>query len=173
MKVAETSEEKGKSSVVAEAPKEYVEQQDPPNAVVSHGSTCKRLGCGVKHTRADGERKRQEEICTYHKGAPVFHEGSKGYSCCSKRVMDFNDFLSIKPCTTSKAGHLFIGSIDEETEEQRRTDGFERVECRMDHYETPKDVHVTIYAKGVDKEDCKVTFKEDQVKWLAALRIAV
>ncbi|KAI6807966.1 hypothetical protein KC350_g13541, partial [Hortaea werneckii] len=43
-----------------------------------------------------------EEPCTYHPGPPVFHEGQKGWKCCKPRVLTFDEFMNIPPCTTGK-----------------------------------------------------------------------
>ena len=65
-----------------------------------------------------------EEECYYHPGPPIFHEGQKGWKgthfisrllklsrliilhqgwkCCKPRVLTFEDFLKIPPCTTGK-----------------------------------------------------------------------
>lgn len=45
----------------------------------------------------------------YHPGVPIFHEGSKGYSCCKRRVLEFDQFMKIEGCKT-KHKHLFVGS---------------------------------------------------------------
>lgn len=55
---------------------------------VEKGTACKRKACGERY---DGESRADEE-CRYHAGAPIFHEGSKGYSCCKRRVLDFDEF---------------------------------------------------------------------------------
>ena len=44
-----------------------------------------------------------------HPGAPIFHEGSKGYTCCKRRVLEFDQFMKIEGCKT-KDRHLFVGS---------------------------------------------------------------
>ena len=44
----------------------------------------------------------------YHPGQPIFHEGSKGWSCCKKRVLEFDEFLKIQGCSEKKK-HLFVG----------------------------------------------------------------
>jgi len=49
------------------------------------------------------------EKCVHHPGVPIFHEGSKGYSCCKRRVLEFDQFMKIEGCKT-KDRHLFIGS---------------------------------------------------------------
>lgn len=79
---------------------------------------------------------------------PIFHEGSKGYLCCKRRVLEFDDFLKIPGCTKGK--HLFVGPKPSGKEEL--------VEARVDHYQTPTEVYVSVYAKGVDKATSKVSF---------------
>ncbi|KOS13633.1 hypothetical protein Malapachy_1754 [Malassezia pachydermatis] len=121
---------------------------------VAAGTTCRRPGCGFVAESAITNRDRVSEMCKYHKGTPIFHEGSKGYSCCKPRVLHFDDFLQIKPCTQAEHGHLFTAPAP--------TEG-DRVECRIDHYETPSDVRVTVYAKGVDAEQSVIEIHENEV----------
>lgn len=71
---------------------------------------------------------------------PIFHEGSKGYLCCKRRVLDFDDFLNMPGCRYTT--HLFVGHPKAETEEE------EMVDCRLDHYQTPTQVIVSAFAKG-------------------------
>jgi hypothetical protein len=70
---------------------------------------------------------------------PVFHEGSKGYLCCKRRVLEFSEFMKIPGCKEGR--HLFVGAKKDATQE-------EIVPCRVDHYQTPMTVHVSAYAKG-------------------------
>lgn len=123
----------------------YVEEQDDPTVVVSAGLTCKRKACGNAY---DGSSREGEE-CRYHPGGPVFHEGSKGYSCCKRRTLDFDEFLAIEGCRVGK--HLFVGAAKKDEEEL--------VECRIDHYQTPREVIVSVFGKGADKEVSKVVFE--------------
>lgn len=37
------------------------------------------------------------------------------------------------------------------------------VTCRMDHYQTPSQIHASVYAKQADKERSKVTLEEEKV----------
>lgn len=71
---------------------------------------------------------------------PIFHEGSKGYLCCKRRVLDFDDFLNMPGCRYTT--HLFVGQPKAESEEE------EKVDCRLDHYQTPLQVIVSAFAKG-------------------------
>ncbi|TEB35941.1 CS-domain-containing protein [Coprinellus micaceus] len=57
---------------------------------------CTRKGCG-KEFEAE-----KAEACTFHPGAPVFHEGLKSWSCCqefNKPVLDFDEFMNLPGCT--------------------------------------------------------------------------
>lgn len=88
--------------------KQEEEEEDDESVPVQPGTICKRRGCGVAYkddatSRGDGP----EAKCTYHPGAPVFHEGSKGWSCCKRRVLEFDEFLKIAGCKEGK--HLFVG----------------------------------------------------------------
>lgn len=80
-------------------------EDDDPSLEIKEGMTCRRKGCGATHKGGD----REGESCVHHPGAPIFHEGSKGWSCCKRRVMEFDQFMKIEGCKT-KDRHLFIGS---------------------------------------------------------------
>ncbi|CBQ73207.1 related to diploid state maintenance protein chpA [Sporisorium reilianum SRZ2] len=149
----------------ARASKEAVEEEDPTDAALAAGLVCKRGGCGYKHP--GGARDRATETCNHHKGSPIFHEGSKGWSCCKRRVLDFNDFLQIQPCSTAQSGHLFVGAP--KAAAGGGADGEESVDCRMDHYETPNDVRLTVYAKAVDAANSSIEFQQDGVVFSLAL----
>ncbi len=75
---------------------------------------------------------------------PIFHEGSKGYLCCKRRVLDFDDFLSMPGCRTAAHSHLYAGPAAVDGEDVAE----EHVECRVDHYQTPNEVIVSAFAKG-------------------------
>lgn len=133
------------------------EPRDADSVVsISRGTACKRPGCGYVADADIAQRDRRAEQCKYHKGSAIFHEGSKGWSCCKRRVLDFDDFLEIAPCTAAEHGHLFT---------EAKTDN-ERVQCRIDHYETPNDVHVTVYAKGVEPERSQIELRDNEVSLL-------
>lgn len=79
-------------------------EDDDPSLEIPKGKTCRRKACEQQYT---GER--ESEKCVFHPGAPIFHEGSKGYTCCKRRVLEFDEFLRIGGCKT-KDRHLFVGS---------------------------------------------------------------
>lgn len=171
-----------KANPAPEVRREYVEPADPETVTtIAEGATCKRPGCGFVHP--GGERgQRSAESCSYHKGFPIFHEGSKGYSCCKRRVLEFSEFLKIEPCTQASTGHLFTqppkakhmangenpgGSTAGDDLLQERglllKEGEQEAECRMDHYETPDEVRMTVYCKGVNMDDSKVLIESDDL----------
>ena len=63
----------------------YVEEEDDLTVAPAVGATCKRKACGKQYEEG---LEREKDVCTYHPGAPIFHEGSKGWSCCKRRVME-------------------------------------------------------------------------------------
>ncbi|TFK29805.1 CS-domain-containing protein [Coprinopsis marcescibilis] len=63
---------------------------------------CARKGCNKTFSEDTNT-----EVCTFHPGAPVFHEGLKSWSCCkdtNKPVLDFDEFMGIPGCTETD-GH--------------------------------------------------------------------
>jgi hypothetical protein len=91
---------------------------------------------------------------------PIFHEGSKGYTCCKRRVLEFDEycrlvdeidyrFLKIPGCTIS--AHRFLSPpIAQET--------IETVHCREDFYQTQQTCVLAIFAKKIDSSTVSVTF---------------
>ncbi|KAI8372946.1 chord-domain-containing protein [Radiomyces spectabilis] len=125
------------------------ELEDDETIPVAPGTTCKRRGCGVSFknnetSRGDGS----EAVCVYHPGVPIFHEGSKGWSCCPRKVLEFDEFLKIKGCKQGK--HLFVGNKKESDQE-------EMVDCRTDWYQTQSNVILSIFAKNKESTDVKFT----------------
>jgi len=62
---------------------------DPKDTVVKIGTKCQRPGCTHVY---DGASTKE---CVFHQGTPVFHEGSKSWSCCPRKVLEFEDFLKL------------------------------------------------------------------------------
>lgn len=81
-------------------------ESDDPKLEIADGQACRRRGCNGKFVAG---KSRDGEECSYHPGAPLFHEGSKGYTCCKRRVLEFSEFMKIEGCQT-KSKHLFVGS---------------------------------------------------------------
>lgn len=80
-------------------------ESDDPSVPVPNGASCKRRGCNASYS---GNGSRDDETCVHHPGQPIFHEGSKGWSCCKRRVLEFDEFMKLAGCTT-KNRHLFLG----------------------------------------------------------------
>ena len=80
-------------------------ESDDPSLEIPPNSTCRRKGCKSIY---DSTVSREEEKCVYHPGHPIFHEGSKGWSCCKRRVLEFDQFMKIEGCK-EKTGHVFVG----------------------------------------------------------------
>lgn len=90
------------SAVVPQEPTEpEIKEEDlfdPPNAVVPQGTKCKRRTCEGAYEGPES----YESECVYHPGEPIFHEGSKGWTCCPRKVLEFEEFLKLKGCKTGK-----------------------------------------------------------------------
>ena len=81
-------------------------EDDEPSLDIPDGAECRRRACSAKYKKGSS---RDGEECQHHPGVPIFHEGSKGYSCCKRRVLEFDEFMKIEGCKT-KDRHLFVGS---------------------------------------------------------------
>ncbi|OMJ07200.1 Cysteine and histidine-rich domain-containing protein [Smittium culicis] len=88
-----------------DAPYEIID--DPEDCIIEVGTNCRRKGCTSKFISKEesSSENSPNSICTFHPGQPVFHEGSKGWSCCKRKVLEFDEFLKIKGCKKGK--HLF------------------------------------------------------------------
>ncbi|KAJ3340022.1 hypothetical protein HDU93_007571 [Gonapodya sp. JEL0774] len=144
-----------KLETAQDAPQENTEPQmkeedlnDAPDAVIEVGTQCKRKTCGATYK----DNSSREDECVFHPGEAIFHEGSKGYSCCSRKVLEFEEFLKIKGCKTGK--HRFV---DVKPVKQR-------VQCRHDFYQTQTTVHISFYAKKIDKEKSSISFEGQALK---------
>ncbi len=96
------------------APPPEESEDDDPALTIPEGRVCRRRGCGAVYQsgpRGDGAATAEATTtpCVHHPGAPIFHEGSKGYTCCRRRVLEFDEFMKLEGCET-KPRHLFVGS---------------------------------------------------------------
>ncbi len=88
-------------------PPPLAESDDDDESIeILDGRVCRRKACGVSYQKGSS---REGEQCVHHPGVPIFHEGSKGYTCCKRRVLEFDQFMKIEGCKT-KNRHLFVGS---------------------------------------------------------------
>ncbi|KAM6381511.1 integrin beta-1-binding protein 2 isoform 2-T3 [Pluvialis apricaria] len=98
---------------------------------VRAGTTCKNAPCKAVYQGAGSNA----EICTFHPGVPVFHEGMKYWSCCGVKTTDFSAFLEQPGCSSGQ--HCWTGKGDKKA-----------VPCRQDWHQTSSQVVVTVYAKN-------------------------
>lgn len=134
------------------------EDSDDPDTAVPSNTICKRRSCGK--SSVDTPR---DSPCTYHSGLPVFHEGSKGWSCCKRRVLEFDEFMRIQGCKT-RQGHCFIGKRWQQKQQQSSKDELEELEeVRNDFYQGPNTLNVSYYLKKIDKDKSQVDFLEDSI----------
>ncbi|WPG99581.1 Cysteine and histidine-rich domain-containing protein [Acrodontium crateriforme] len=131
------------------APQE--DEDDDLDAPVPNDATCKRKSCGIRYTSGQD---RSKEQCVHHPGQALFHEGSKGWTCCKRRVLEFDEFMKIPGCTT-KSQHLFIGSKKDADTEQQLAD------VRNDFYQTATTVIASLYLKKIDKDRSTVQFVDE------------
>ncbi|NXC12525.1 CHRD1 protein, partial [Corythaeola cristata] len=101
------------------------------NAQVRAGTTCKNAACKAIYKGPESNT----EVCTFHPGVPVFHEGMKYWSCCGVKTTDFSTFLEQPGCSSGL--HCWAGKGDKKT-----------VSCRQDWHQTSSHVVVTVYAKN-------------------------
>ncbi|RDA93111.1 hypothetical protein CP533_4106 [Ophiocordyceps camponoti-saundersi (nom. inval.)] len=127
---------------------------DDPSLDIPDGAECRRRACGLKFKKGGS---REGEQCLHHPGAPIFHEGSKGYSCCKRRVLEFDQFLKIEGCKT-KSRHLFIGSGI-----KRKADAEKLDSVRHDFYQTPTTVIASFFLKKINKDTSMVDFGSRQL----------
>ncbi|KFO87302.1 Cysteine and histidine-rich domain-containing protein 1, partial [Buceros rhinoceros silvestris] len=100
-------------------------------AQVRAGTTCKNAACKAIYHGSESNT----EVCTFHPGVPVFHEGMKYWSCCRVKTMDFSTFLEQPGC--SHGWHCWMQKGDKKA-----------VSCRQDWHQTSSQVVVTVYAKN-------------------------
>ncbi|KAH8106764.1 HSP20-like chaperone [Cristinia sonorae] len=132
------------------------EEEDDLSVPVKVGTSCKRKGCGKSFVSDEVSRSGEgdEATCVYHPMPPLFREGSKGYLCCKRRVLEFDEFLKIEGC--KKGRHLFAPKTKAAATE-------ELTDCRIDHYQTPTEVHVSVFAKKTDTERSSVKIESNAI----------
>ncbi|KAG8906859.1 hypothetical protein FRB99_005919 [Tulasnella sp. 403] len=138
-------------------PRKIEEDEDDPNVPAQVGAKCLRNGCNATFVSEEESRNGDGDaaVCKYHPMQPLFREGSKGYLCCKPKVLEFEEFLKIPGCKTGR--HVFVKKV-------KPTDPTEElVRPRIDHYQTPSQVHVSVFAKQVDQARSNVQFEPEHV----------
>ncbi|RWA11827.1 hypothetical protein EKO27_g3278 [Xylaria grammica] len=136
-------------------------EDDEPSLEIPDAKSCRRKGCNVTYKK--GQQRSDDENCVHHPGAPIFHEGSKGYSCCKRRVLEFDQFMKIEGCKTSPR-HLFIGSGQDKSKKNQQgpsvgENGEELLDTvRHDFYQTPTTIIASFFLKKIDGARAAVKF---------------
>ncbi|XP_070773410.1 cysteine and histidine-rich domain-containing protein 1 isoform X2 [Enoplosus armatus] len=112
------------------------EKEEEDSDEIKIGTSCKNGGC----TKSFDGPASDSDVCSYHSGFPIFHEGMKYWSCCKRKTSDFNTFLSQEGCT--KGTHLW----------RKKDVGKKVVPCRFDWHQTGAQVIISIYAKNAIPE---------------------
>ncbi|KAM0338943.1 hypothetical protein ACHAPU_011139 [Fusarium lateritium] len=131
-------------------------EDDDPSLEIPDGIGCKRRGCDKTYKK---DSSRDDEECVHHPGAPIFHEGSKGYSCCKRRVLEFDQFLKLEGCKT-KNRHLFVGSGKKAGADSQEVIS----EVRHDFYQTPDFIMASFFLKKISKSDSTVELLENMLQ---------
>ena len=114
-------------------------------------------GAAIIHSKAR-MRSEDDEKCEYHPGQALFHEGSKGWTCCKKRVLEFDEFMKIPGCKT-RSRHCYVGKAQKNTGDARKHVK-ELSTVRSDFYQTSTVVNASFYLKKIDKTVSVVEFPE-------------
>ncbi|KAF4401837.1 hypothetical protein G4B88_013124 [Cannabis sativa] len=62
---------------------------------INEPQICKNKGCGQTFKEKDNH----ETACSYHPGPAIFHDRVRGWKCCDIHVKEFDEFITIPPCT--------------------------------------------------------------------------
>ncbi|XP_065838237.1 cysteine and histidine-rich domain-containing protein 1-like [Oscarella lobularis] len=100
--------------------------------VESKPLVCTNRGCGKSQLDVS-----DEDVCVYHPGFPIFHEGMKYWSCCQHKTSDFDQFLKQKEC--AKGDHKWASA-----KEAAKI----LSPCRYDFFQSGGWVTLCIYAKN-------------------------
>lgn len=136
------------AAVTPPPPVQIIEEPDDPlDAVIAVGTKCRHNGCHHGIFKNDESR---TEPCVYHPGLPVFHEGSKYWTCCKPRCAEFEEFLKIEGCKVGR--HKFMPKPGDVLADPNA------IKCRYDFYQQGDLVIVSVYGKNMDKAATTFTF---------------
>jgi hypothetical protein len=124
---------------------------------------CAAPGCDVvlagDESAADLASLLAGDACVHHTGTPIFHDASKGWSCCSRKVLEFDEFLAIEGCAQGQ--HVFV----DPTEHARIESTLPGSDMpRTDWYQSASKIVVSLFAKKLDKERTVVTIEPRYLK---------
>ncbi|KAL8681096.1 MAG: hypothetical protein Q9186_002748 [Xanthomendoza sp. 1 TL-2023] len=145
-------------------------ESDDPSMTIPADKTCRRRGCNATSFATTGASSREEEECLYHSGQAIFHEGSKGWTCCKRRVLEFDEFMKIEGCKQKKR-HMFVGKGKKDQGEEALmtvryaaplvriySEDIDQRNNRHDFYQTPTTIIASLYLKKIDKQRARIDF---------------
>ncbi|KAM6144103.1 integrin beta-1-binding protein 2 [Erethizon dorsatum] len=97
------------------------------SSLIQTGSSCQNPGCDAVYQGTESDA----TPCTYHPGAPQFHEGMKSWSCCGIQTLDFGAFLAQPGCRVGR--HDWVKQLP--------------ASCRHDWHQTDSLVVMTVYGQ--------------------------
>nr|XP_048273682.1 integrin beta-1-binding protein 2 isoform X3 [Myodes glareolus] len=97
------------------------------SSLIWTGSSCQNPGCDAVYQGPESD----SAPCTYHPGAPRFHEGMKSWSCCGIQTLDFGAFLAQPGCRVGR--HDWAKQLP--------------ASCRHDWHQTDSLVVLTVYGQ--------------------------
>ncbi|XP_005401724.2 PREDICTED: integrin beta-1-binding protein 2 [Chinchilla lanigera] len=97
------------------------------SSLIQTGSSCQNPGCDAVYQGPESDA----TPCTYHPGAPRFHEGMKSWSCCGIQTLDFGAFLAQPGCRVGR--HDWGKQLP--------------ASCRHDWHQTDSIVVMTVYGQ--------------------------
>ncbi|XP_072126876.1 cysteine and histidine-rich domain-containing protein 1 isoform X3 [Mobula birostris] len=122
-------------------------KEDDISSGVKVGTFCKNAGCKTAFQGLESDR----ELCQFHPGIPIFHEGMKYWSCCKIKTTEFDEFLEQPGCVRGK--HLWT----------KKESDKKLVGCRYDWHQTGSTVVLTVYAKTSSPEHSYVDANQTMV----------
>ncbi|PAA50911.1 hypothetical protein BOX15_Mlig003173g3, partial [Macrostomum lignano] len=118
------------------------------NGSVAMGTGCKNSGCRATYSGPQSDR----QVCYYHPGGPVFHEGMKYWSCCQRKTTEFDNFMSQEGCEQGKHCWTKPNSKGDDSK-----DGPASVHCRCDHHQGKAGyITLDVFAKLCVPEECVI-----------------
>uniref|UniRef100_A0A2K5F7F3 Cysteine and histidine-rich domain-containing protein 1 n=1 Tax=Aotus nancymaae TaxID=37293 RepID=A0A2K5F7F3_AOTNA len=108
------------------------DKKEEDNDEIKIGTSCKNGGCSQTYRALEI----LEEVCVYHSGVPIFHEGMKYWSCCRRKTSNLNTFIAQEGCTTRKPMWT------------KKDAGEKVIPCRHDRHQTGGEVIISVDAKN-------------------------
>nr|CAH8861553.1 unnamed protein product [Trichobilharzia regenti] len=127
------------------------------------GTNCKNSGCKQLYTGTEADC----ELCLYHPGVAVFHEGMKYWTCCNQKTSEFETFVKQIGCTTGR--HNW--TIEDAKSTNLALTVQSSVNCRFDWYQSGGLITLNIYAKNIWPET--VSIKANQVFLCVSLKFGL